>query len=56
MKEELWLKVAWVRVYCEILLGQDCLRTLESLKKKVDDVAKEELAFYLENKKNVRWV
>ena len=53
MKEELWLKVTWVRAYCQLLLGKDCLRLLESLKKKIDDITSEELAFYIENKKNV---
>lgn len=36
LKEELWLKSTWARLYCEILLQKSsALKTLEALKKKV---------------------
>ena len=54
LKEQLWLKCTWARLYNEIILGQDTLKTLESLKRKIDDIQNEELAFYAKQKKDVK--
>ena len=56
VKEELWLKITWARLYCEILLASSCVKTLQSLKNKIEDIETEELAFNAREKINVSWV
>ena len=42
LKEELWIKTTWARLYCEIIQGRDgALKTLDSLKKKIEDIESE---------------
>jgi hypothetical protein len=53
LKEELWLKSTWARLYNEIILSRDSTKTLEALKKKIEDIEKEELAFFAKQKKSV---
>jgi hypothetical protein len=41
-------------LYNEIILGKDTIKTLESLKRKIDDIEAEELDFYAKQKKDVK--
>jgi hypothetical protein len=54
LKEEFWLKSTWARLYNEIILSKDSTKTIESLKKKIEDIEKDELSFYSKEKKEVR--
>lgn len=54
LKEEFWLKATWARLYNEIILSKDTNKTLESLKKKIQDIESDETAFYIKEKKDVR--
>ena len=53
LKEEFWLKTTWARLYNEIILSKDTNKTLESLKKKIEDIESDETAFYIKEKKDV---
>jgi len=50
LKEEIWLKVTWARLYCSILLKRDSSKPLEGLKKKIEEIEADELAFHAQQK------
>lgn len=52
LQEELWLKVTWARIYCEILLQKDALKSLDRLKKKIDELEMEDISYHTKHKLN----
>lgn len=47
MKEELWLKTTWAKLYCEILLEKhnEAVKTTDSLRKKIDESQEDVLKY-----------
>jgi replicative DNA helicase len=45
LKEDIWLKVTWARIYCEILSGNNGIKPLDTLKRKIEELEADDLAF-----------
>ena len=45
--------MTWARIYCEILLQKDALKSLDRLKNKIDELEVEDMAYHTKHKLNV---